>query len=78
VLVWGIFECPTASIALLSEQKQLCREESLSIGLLDPYDFFQGELLLLPMDLTITYRHWSEYSISTIHNDKRIRAKKGT
>jgi len=48
VLVWGIFECPAASIALLSEQKQLCREESLPIELLDPYGFFQGELLLLP------------------------------
>ena len=48
MLVWGIFECPAASIALLSEQKQLCREESLPIELLDPYGFFQGELLLLP------------------------------
>lgn len=44
VLVWGIFECPAASIALLSEQK---REESLPIERRDPYGF-QGELLLLP------------------------------
>lgn len=38
---------PAASIALLSEQKLLCREESLPIERRDPYGF-QGELLLLP------------------------------